>query len=697
MLIAMSFMNLSALIVMLPLLIIPLAVHLYNKKFPHKLAFSDIRMIRKSMEQRSKLFRLRHIILMVLRTLAVLLLLFCFLQPLLNIFGADDDKNGSQRTVILVLDHSLSMNYRGGGMTSGQRALIEVEKIVDSLAAADKVNLICLERQAKLCFDEAGLNHSELLAYANSLTPSASNGDINQAIYQAERQLRKAGGSGEVYFISDFQRSNWGRANLEHLKGKARLFFVDVSATVTNNRAIIGAEVLDSSILAGSSVPVDISIANHSENILNDRMEVRIDDKESLFFDVDIAAWRIQRIRVEIPIRTRGVHEIKALLTADDLPEDNTFYFTLEASDKEEVMLLTDTDAERSSGNFLIQAALNPYKNLAGALLPKLVASQALAPLHLASTSKMFISGIERLGDEQLHLINKFISEGGSAVYFLDGDFDAENLRALQKVLPVELPFQIGLKQTSKNIPGGRIKIRSGHFESKYLGLFRGEARKRLGNLDFYEYYQARSGSNGRILLSYSEGTPAMASCSIGLGQLLLCNFSIEESASNLAAQKIFPAWIQEIAANMARESRQLESFEVEDKLQKEVWLDEMRQNHFVSPDGRRQKIKTHKITDKRLLVEFTPLKPGHYSLKKKDALLHSFAVNCNAEEADLRQIDLDSLPSRNGVEAFQVKGKDEYEQVQSGQKVFHWFLLACMGFLFTELFLFQLFRRLAK
>ena len=80
----------------------------------------------------------------------------------------------------------------------------EVEKIIDSLSSKDRVNLITVERQSKKCFDEASFNHSEVLAYANSLQPSFTNGDLNQAIFQAERQLKKSGGRGEIYFISDF-------------------------------------------------------------------------------------------------------------------------------------------------------------------------------------------------------------------------------------------------------------------------------------------------------------------------------------------------------------------------------------------------------------------------------------------------------------------------------------------------------------
>ena len=159
----MSFINLPLLAVLFPLLALPLAVHLFNKKFPKHTLFPDIRIIQKSLAQRSKLFRLRHIILMILRSLAVLLLLFCFLQPVMNLFGSADLKSKNHRNVIIVLDHSLSMNYQGGAMDSRQRSMVELEKIINSLDSEDRVNLIAAGNTPLSCFDSASTNHSEVI------------------------------------------------------------------------------------------------------------------------------------------------------------------------------------------------------------------------------------------------------------------------------------------------------------------------------------------------------------------------------------------------------------------------------------------------------------------------------------------------------------------------------------------------------
>src|SRR5271154_468142 len=104
----MTFLSTTLLGFLIPLVGLPLFLHLLNKGFPRNFPFPSIRLIKETMARRSKLHRWRHWILMLLRTIFLLLLLLAFLQPVLKRFGADPaDQNGRQ--VLIVLDHSLSM------------------------------------------------------------------------------------------------------------------------------------------------------------------------------------------------------------------------------------------------------------------------------------------------------------------------------------------------------------------------------------------------------------------------------------------------------------------------------------------------------------------------------------------------------------------------------------------------------------
>ena len=144
----MSFLN-SALLPGLVLLAgLPLLIHVLNLRFPRLFEFSSVKHIRETIAQRSRIFRWRHLLLLALRTLFVLLLLLAFLKPLLPRFGSAADKQAG-RAVLLIIDHSLSMEHKGGGVGSRQRAENEADKILATLGADDTVNVIAAGQSPK--------------------------------------------------------------------------------------------------------------------------------------------------------------------------------------------------------------------------------------------------------------------------------------------------------------------------------------------------------------------------------------------------------------------------------------------------------------------------------------------------------------------------------------------------------------------
>src|SRR5579871_6444876 len=110
----MSFLNMALLPGLVLLAALPLVIHLLNLRFPRLFEFSSIKHIRETIAQRSRIFRWRHLLLMLLRTAFLVLLLMAFLKPLLRRFNSQGDAH-SARAVLLIVDQSLGMEYKGGG------------------------------------------------------------------------------------------------------------------------------------------------------------------------------------------------------------------------------------------------------------------------------------------------------------------------------------------------------------------------------------------------------------------------------------------------------------------------------------------------------------------------------------------------------------------------------------------------------
>ncbi|HWY75072.1 MAG TPA: BatA domain-containing protein, partial [Verrucomicrobiae bacterium] len=166
----MNFLNGALLSGLVPLVALPLVIHLLNRKFPKLFAFSSVRHIRETIARRSKLFTWRHWILMLLRMAFLLLLLLAFLKPAIPKFGSSAQDTGS-RHILLLVDHSLSMEYKGEGVTSRQRAVAEAEKVLKTLGAEDYVNVVAVDQNPSTCFVEFSRNHAEARQFLANIRP----------------------------------------------------------------------------------------------------------------------------------------------------------------------------------------------------------------------------------------------------------------------------------------------------------------------------------------------------------------------------------------------------------------------------------------------------------------------------------------------------------------------------------------------
>jgi hypothetical protein len=693
----MSFLNPALLSWLIPLLGLPLLIHLLNKKFPRLFLFPSVENLRQTAAARSKWLRLRHLILLFLRTCILTLLLLAFLKPVLPRLGSNAAGAGA-RHVLIALDHSLSMEYRGDAMLPRKRAILEAEKILDHLGPDDFVNIILVEQSPRACFVDFSNHHAEARRFLEALGPGLSRADFNQANAAAVRRFGEGRSRPEIYYISDFQRKNWANVDFSALPPDVRVFFVDVSTGPRENRAILGATVNEARILAGETVTIDVNIGNFAAQPLEAPLKIVVDSQAGFEKEVSVPPWSTAKVTVPVIAGGPGLHLCEISLPGDNLPQDDHHFLVLTVLDKEEIVVISDEADALKSGAFFLQTALNPFENSQGSLLPRLMRSSEISPASLAGARKIFITKADRLSPAATGALAKFLFQGGGVVWFLDGPADAENLALLEKETGAGvMPIRLSQRQVAGNIASGAQQISKGDFKSRYLKLFRGPARQNLALLEFYDFYRAASTGAGNILLKYGDDSPAMAELDYGTGTMLLMNFSVSEFSSNLARQRIFPAWVQEIVKNLDNDDAQAPAYSVGDTITAEVWRNELKNSAVKAPDGTPVQLQKE-LTGDRYAISFAPGQLGFYTMTGQ-RLLHAFPVNTSPDESDLRHIDKDVLPDtlKAGQQAHFVAGERDYEALVQGKPVFHYFIAAALVLLVVEIAFQWLVNKLAQ
>src|SRR5436309_1287611 len=142
---------------------VPLIVHWLTRRTSRTLIFPTVRFIRKVQASQSAIYRLRHLLLMLVRTALLALLLLAFLKPVLqkNTLSAGDALE-SRHAVIIVLDASPSMGYAGGVASPFARGRLAGQKILDELHDRDVANLVVAAAAPWPSFNEPTANRFHL-------------------------------------------------------------------------------------------------------------------------------------------------------------------------------------------------------------------------------------------------------------------------------------------------------------------------------------------------------------------------------------------------------------------------------------------------------------------------------------------------------------------------------------------------------
>src|SRR5512145_962818 len=93
---------------------LPILIHLLNRRRLQRIQFPAVRFIVLSQKRISRSYRLRHWLLLALRTLAIVLLVLLLANPIFQT-GAGLFAGGGPIALVVLLDNSLSMTWSGDG------------------------------------------------------------------------------------------------------------------------------------------------------------------------------------------------------------------------------------------------------------------------------------------------------------------------------------------------------------------------------------------------------------------------------------------------------------------------------------------------------------------------------------------------------------------------------------------------------
>ena len=183
---------------------IPVIIHLLNRRRFRTIKWAATTFLLKASRESRGKKRLKHILILACRTLAIAALIFAVARPLIgNWLGWG---GGSVETVVLVLDRSTSMETREGDGSPSRREAV-VNRIADAIKNMGSPRLVIIDSASGEIQD---VPSPDVLPELTSTQATDTQADIPVLITKAIDYLQETKpGKSEIWVASDLQRSDW--------------------------------------------------------------------------------------------------------------------------------------------------------------------------------------------------------------------------------------------------------------------------------------------------------------------------------------------------------------------------------------------------------------------------------------------------------------------------------------------------------
>src|SRR4249920_2497270 len=194
---------------------LPILIHLLNRRKLKRIRFPAVRFILLSQKRISRSYRLRHWLLLALRTLAVVFLALLLANPIFQT-GAGLFAGGGPVSLVLILDNSLSMTWSGDG-NGFKQAKEAASLLIGGLNDGDRAAVIPTNISAKEVFrlkDQKDV----LLKEITGVEIADGTANLPTALSKAYELLNQPAGQKEIRVITDMALTGWDQFSVATLK-----------------------------------------------------------------------------------------------------------------------------------------------------------------------------------------------------------------------------------------------------------------------------------------------------------------------------------------------------------------------------------------------------------------------------------------------------------------------------------------------
>ncbi|MEE9371815.1 MAG: BatA domain-containing protein [Saprospiraceae bacterium] len=651
-------------------LAIPIIIHLFHFRRFKKVYFTNVKFLKELKEETSNRNKIKNILVLLSRLLALGFLVFAFAQPIL--FDGNEVKTG-RKAVSIFVDNSFSMNATKNSATLLTIAKEKARQIVQAYGASDEFQILTNELNGRQLnfFDK-----STALTHVEEIISSPLVSDLSLVRNVQKRTLTPKNSQKLAYIISDFQES-------------ISTFKEPVDSIVEYNllqlRPVIERNISIDDVKFDAVVPVlnesnalNISLTNHSEESAdNVQLSLIYQGQTRPLGTITIPPQTTITDTASMTLNSTGWHEAEVRIEDYPVTFDDTYHIAFQL--KQQINILSIYE---SRPNSYLGAA---YKSL-GYFNRTAVQREKVKYESMTTQDLIILEDLNTMSSGLIAVLVDFVKKGGNVLLFPGSRINKEVYADLMGRLRAN---NFGDIQKQERKVG---KINADAFV--YSKVFRKISKniKLPSTTSNYEVIKSQS-IPMEIILDYRDGSNYMARYTVGSGSVYVCSAPLSLDKNNLTANaEIFIPLLYKAAISSGNKAVIAYTIGVNNIITAKK-LDLSEKTKYLIRGGGTEFIPGLIRQKNDYLIDVTEQikSAGIYNMTKNETVESILAFNYDRRESDLTLANLDAIKNNIGTniniigETVQAGLTDFISQKDSGFRLWKYCIMLALLFLALE------------
>ncbi len=662
----------------LPLILIPIIIHLFNFRRYKTVYYSNINLLKQVKEQNKSVRRLKNILTLLFRILAIATLIIVFAGPYIP---PENNTINNNMPVVIYADNSFSTEAEGQNGRLFETVKSKAQAIADAydenrsfLFLNNDLNPKHLHFTSQKQVKEF-ISESKLSGYTHTI------GEIIKRI-QSMAKEQNPQGNAEIYIISDFQKTITDIENFPN-DTNLKISLIPLKPEINQNIFIDSISFSNPYRALNRHEQLQVKIVNTSDqDYISVPLRLYINDSLKVPSVFDIKANSTITTNLEY-INTKS-GDIKGRLEIDDYPVtfDNSFYFSLRINEHRKVLAISDKDNLKYISSVV---ADDDY------FIVNEERTERIKLSELPQYDVLVMNSPKKISSGLTGQIVNFVSEGGTLVLFSGKNIDKNSYNELLQQLNIG---QITGTDTSK------VQVLSITEKSDiYTNTFdKKQKNPQLPVLKNTSLFSPELQTINEILLSDERNRPVLLKNLYGKGQVYFFSFSGDPSSGNFV---FHPLWIPTIY-NILLLERYSEPYYFRQGKAFNISIPNANYETEQSVHLKSTKHKTDYIMERtgdryRKSYAMPPIMTGagSYEAIQGSKFLRTASFNYNRAESYLQNYSADSLTKMlsanklknyNLLETENIKLQSMLREQQTGTDISYIFIIAALIFILLEI-----------